>query len=261
VARRVLRRWAGRAMTATIAPAGDLDGVIKRADARWAGRNGDEPAAPEYLKAIVAAVRPLLGQPPGGPVDDVQVQKLLADKQRLADLVDELRKQADTRGKIVERQARELTALKQDLGAADVDARRRVDAAAEAMQAPLKAAQDEADKLRQALVLRTQELDEAREKLQARSAIIERREADVAQLHGTVDELRAKLTAVEQAKPPHQHRYVVDAPTTEPRPCECGQPYPRAAIATEAVEPSPPEPWAELFGQIRDEAKKAGWKA
>jgi hypothetical protein len=241
-------------MTATIA-ASDLDGVVKRADDRWARRQGDEPASPEYLEVIVNAVRPLLGQPVTGPVDDVQVkQQLLADKQRLADLVDELRKQADARGKIVERQARELTALKQDLGAAGVDARRRVDAAAEAMQAPLKAAQDEVDRL----TALTTELSST---VKARGAIIERREADVAQLHGTVDELRAKLTAVEQAKPPHQHRYVVDAPGTEPRPCACGQSYPRAAIATEDVEPSAPEPWAELFGQIRDEAKKAGWKA
>jgi DNA repair exonuclease SbcCD ATPase subunit len=247
-------------MTATIAPA-DLDDVVRRADDRWARRHGDEPAAPEYLQQIIAAVRPLLGQPPAGPVDDVQVQQLLDDKQRLGDLVAELRKQAETRGQVVERQARQVAALRKDLDAADAEARRRVDAAAEVLRTQLdetraKLAAAGADVER--LTAHTAELDR---QVQASTAIIERRDADVAQLHATVDEQRAQLAAAERAKPPHHHRYAVDAPGTEPRPCQCGQPYPRAAIVTEDVEPSAPEPWAELLGRIRAEAKKAGWKS
>jgi septal ring factor EnvC (AmiA/AmiB activator) len=230
-------------MTATIATAADLDGVIRRADARWAGRHGDEPALPEYLTVLADAVRPLLGHPPAGPGDDGQAQQLLADNQRLQDLVDELRRHVDARDRTIDRQKTTVEQAKAELA----NARR-------AAAAKLAAADAEIERL----TARTAELDG---QLQARAAIIARRDADITQLHAAVDELRAKLTAVEQAKPPHQHRYPVDAPGTEPRPCACGQPYPRTAIVTEVVKPSPPEPWASLLGQIRAEARKAGWTA
>jgi hypothetical protein len=246
-------------MTATIAAA-DLDGVVKRADDRWARRQGDEPASPEYLEVIVNAVRPLLGQPAAAPVDDGQLRQLLDDKQRLGDLAGELRKQADSRAKVIDGQGREITVLRKQVAESTASLEERV-SAFKLLEKDLAAACEQlaaAGADVEHLTALTAELSST---VKARGAIIERREADVAQLHGTVDELRAKLTAVEQAEPPHQHRYVVDAPGTEPRPCACGQSYPRAAIATEDVEPSAPEPWAELFGQIRDEAKKAGWKA
>lgn len=149
-------------MTATIAPAADLDGVIRRADSRWARRHGDEPAAPEYLKQIIDAVRPLLGQPAAAPADDSQLDQLLFDKQRLQDLVDELRKHVAARDKTLDRQARELAALKQDLATAEEDTRRRVTAAAATLEIPLKTAQDKVTELYVALKLRTKELDEAR---------------------------------------------------------------------------------------------------
>lgn len=158
-------------MTATIAAA-DLDVAVRRADDRWARRHGDEPAAPEYLKQITDAVRPLLTQPVAAPSDDSRVKQLLFDKQRLQDLVDELRKHVAARDKALDRQAREIAALKQDLATAEEDTRRRVTAAAATLEAPLKAARDEVDKLRQALTLRTTELDVARaERDTARSRV------------------------------------------------------------------------------------------
>jgi len=245
-------------MTATIAPA-DLDGVIRRADARWASRHGDEPAAPAYLQQIIAAVRPLLGQPPAGPVDDVQVKQLLADKQRLEDLADELRKQADSRAKVIDGRRREIAELHKQVAERTASLEERV-AAFKLLEKDLAAAREQLAAAGADVERLTAHVTELDSQVQARGAIIERRDADVAQLHTTVDELRAKLAA-EQATPAHHHRYVVEAPGTEPRPCECGQPYPRAVIVTEAVEPSAPEPWAELLGRIRDEAKKAGWKS
>jgi len=265
-------------VTTTITPA-DLDDVVRRADDRWARRHGDEPAAPEYLQQIIDAVRLLLGQP--APADDVQVRQLLADKQRLTDLVEELRKQADTRGKVVERQVREIAALKKDLESADADARRRVDVAAATMEEPLRVAEKEANRLREALVLRTQELDDARaqlrnrpaadptrEKLVAAAAEVTTREklaaagADVERLTGEVARLTEQLAAREV--PEHSCLYPIAEPGAEPGPCEmCQRPYPRSADAYELEDDVPPtvEPWAALFGQIRDEAKKAGWKA
>jgi len=267
-------------MTATIAAA-DVDVTVKRADGRWASRNGDEPASPDYLKHMADAVRPLLGQPPAGPVDDVQVKQLLADKERLDDLVDELRKQADTRGATIDRQARQIQDLRRDLDAADAEARRRVDAAASTMEEPLRVAEKEANRLREALVLRTQELDDARaqlrnrpaadptrEKLVAAAAEVTTREklaaagADVERLTAEVARLTERLAAREI--PEHSCLYPIAEPAAEPGPCEvCQRPYPRSADAYELEDDVPPtvEPWAALFGQIRAEAEKAGWKA
>ncbi|MFB9687675.1 hypothetical protein [Amycolatopsis plumensis] len=239
-------------MTTTLAPA-DLDDVVRRADDRWARRHGDEPAAPGYLKQITDAVRPLLGQAPAGPVDGGQVQQLLDDKQRLGELIAELRKTAETRGKVIERQ-------KADLAARDKSLEERT-AAFKLLEKDLTAAREKLAAAGADVERLTAHVTELEKQVQARGAIIERRDADAEQLHATVDELRAKLAAAEQAKPPHQHRYAVDAPGTEPRACECGHPYPRAVVPTEPVPPSPPEPWAKLLDQIRAEAKKAGWKS
>ncbi|RSD21974.1 hypothetical protein [Amycolatopsis eburnea] len=230
-------------MTATLAPAADLEGVVRRADDRWARRHGDEPAAPEYLRQIVDAVRPLLGQPVAAPADGDQVQQLRDDKQRLGDLVAELRKDVEARDRTIDSQKATVEQAKAELASA-----RR------AAAAKLAAADADVERL-------TAQVTELDTQVQARGAIIERRDADIAQLHANVDELRRKLDAAEQATPPHQHRYLVDAPGTEPQACECGHPYPRAVVPTEPVKPSPPEPWAKLFGQIRAEAKTAGWKA
>jgi hypothetical protein len=232
-------------MTATIAAA-DVDVTVKRADARWASRNGDEPASPDYLKHMADAVRPLLGQP-GGQVDDVQVKQLLADKQRLGDLVDELRKHVDARDRTLDRQKSALEQVKAELAGAN----RAADSTA--LREKLAAAGADVERL-------TTLTNELENQVKARGSIIERRETELAQERGVIDELRRQLAAVEQPAP-HHHRYPVDAPGSTPRPCECGQPYPRTAVVTAVVKPSAPEPWADLFGQIRDEAKKAGWKA
>lgn len=234
-------------MTATLAPT-DLDDVVRRADDRWARRHGDEPAAPEYLQQIVAAVRPLLGQPPAGPVDDVQVKQLLFDKQRLQDLVDELRKHVDARDRTIDRQKSALEQVKAELAGAN----RAADSTA--LREKLAAAGADIERL----TTLTTELDK---QVQARGSIIERRENELALQRRTADKIRADLAAAQQRAETHHHQYVVDAPGTEPKACECGQPYPRTTIAVEDVKPSPPEPWAELFGQIRAEAKKAGWKS
>lgn len=157
-------------MTATITPV-DLDGVVKRADARWAGRQGDEPAAPEYLKVLADAVRPLLGQPPAGPVDDVQVQQLLDDKQRLGDLVAELRATTETRGKVIQQQKAALDQLKAELAGAN----RAADTSA----------------LREKLAAAGADVERLATLAAERASIIDRQNVELAEQRTAADEARA----------------------------------------------------------------------
>jgi DNA repair exonuclease SbcCD ATPase subunit len=273
-------------VTATVARP-DLVDVLKRADGQYAKRAGDDPAIPEYLTALATAVRPLLGQPAAGPVDDVQVKQLLDDKQRLGDLAGELRKQAESRAKVIDGQTREIADLKRQLDAADEDTRRRIDAAVGALETPLRTAQDDADKLRQALTLRTQELDEARaERDTARAQLRDKPGPDLAavgQLQTENSELADQLAqaqgqlslanrslelanrtldeiADEEPAAAHVHHYPVDGPGEEAQPCVCGQPYPRSYAHAEFEDIVPDvEPWGDLFGRIRDQVGEAGW--
>lgn len=227
-------------MTATIA-ALDVDVTVKRADGRWASRNGDEPASPDYLKHMADAVRPLLGQP-AGPVDDIHVQQLLADKQRLDDLVTELRKHVTARDKTIERQNGDAARLKSERD----EARAERDTA----RAQLR---DRPTDTHGKLVAAAAEVT-TREKLATSAAEVERLTAEVARLN--------QLLAAREI-PEHSCLYPLAEPGAEPGPCEvCERPYPRSADAYELEDVEPTvEPWAALFGQIRDEAKKAGWKA
>lgn len=267
-------------MTATVATA-DVDSVVKRADTLFARKRGDDPAPPEYVKAIADAVRPLLGQPVAAPVDDVQVKQLLADKQRLDDLAGELRKQADSRAKVIDRQVREIADLKQQLATADEDARRRIDAAVGAMETPLRAAQDEVEKLRHALTLRTTEVDEARaERDTARAQLRDKPAGADGQLQAENAELADQLAQAQEqlantrrnlelanrtldeiadeqeSQPAHAHQYPVDLATGQRGPCSCRKPWIRDLAEGEEVVPDV-EPLDQLFARIRNELGEA----
>lgn len=273
-------------MTATVPKIPDPLVVLKRAER---AATGEEPGDLSHLADAVRTqiVEPLTAG--GAPVvDDVQVKQLLADKQRLEGVVAELRKTATARDKGAEAQAREVADLKRQLDAADEDTRRRIDAAVSALETPLRAAQDEVDKLRAALTLRTQELDEvraerdtARAQLRDRptpgvdASLLDQAQRDNARLADELACARRDLTyannlldeiADDEASHPaavHRCSHVVTEPGAEPAPCECGKPWPRSADAytVEDEQNIDVEPWAEVFDQIRAEAAEAGWTA
>lgn len=259
----------------------DVLDVLKRTDGQFARRSGDDPATPEYLKKLADAVRPLVvnGKPaPALPaVDDVQVKTLLADKQRLEDVAVELRKQAESRGKVVDAQKREIAELKQRLAAADADTKRRIDAAVGAITTATGAVGGKVEELRAQLAAKDRETNEARaERDTARAQL---RDAE-AQPHGGVELMQSDLArlanelaaaqrdrdaanrtldeiADEQAARPdetHACRWPLAEPGTEPGPCACGKPWPRSAALFEVEEVVPDvDPWADLFGRIRGE--------
>ncbi|MEV4052998.1 hypothetical protein AB0J55_17580 [Amycolatopsis sp. NPDC049688] len=218
-------------MTATVTPVADLDGVIHRADARWARRHGDEPAAPEYLKQIVDAVRPLLDQPTAGP--DVQAAP--------AEDTEALREQLAAVQAEVDRLYAALAAQAKELGQARAELRNR----------------PPADVVHQRLTAAAGDVT-LREKLAAAAGDVERLTAEVTRLQ----EQLADQDDVALAE--HTCLYPIAEPGAEPGPCDvCRRPYPRSADAYELEEELPPdvEPWAALFGRIRDEAAEAGWTA
>lgn len=271
-------------MTATMphADALDVDGLFKRIDARYARKAGDDPAPAAYIKAFADAIRPHLGQP-AAPADDAQTKALRADNGRLSDLAEELRKQADTRGNVIDRQAREIADLKRQLDAADEDTRGRIDAAVTAMETPLKAAHDEIEKLRHALTLRTTEIDEARAERDTARAQLRDRPAgadstaggqlqtenaeladQLAQIQEQLSLARRDLTAAnrtldeiadeESSRPvvAHRHEYEVDPRTGEHKPCRCDKPWIRDLEDGDEVVPDV-EPLDALFDRIRAE--------
>ncbi|MGW4525138.1 hypothetical protein [Amycolatopsis sp. NPDC004378] len=90
-------------MTATVA-APTIDSVLKRTDAQWARRFGDDPAPPEYLAAHAAALRPLLEQNGGPGVDAEEVARL--------------RSESDARGRIIAQRDATIEGLKERLAKA-----------------------------------------------------------------------------------------------------------------------------------------------
>lgn len=282
-------------MTATVAKIPDPLTVLTRAERK---ATGEEPGDLGHLAEAVRTqiIMPLTAG--GTPVvDDVRVKQLLADKQRLDDLVIELRKMAETRGNVIERQTREIaelkksaSELKQHLATANSDTQRRIDAAVGAVTESWATRGDEVDKLRHAMKLRTTELDEARAERDTLAAQLRDKPAApdlaaVGQLQTENAELADQLAqaqeqlattrrdlelanrtldeiADEEPAAAHVHHYPVPGPGEEARPCVCGQPYPRSYADAEFEEVVPDvEPWGDLFGRIRDQVAEAGWTA
>jgi len=264
----------------------DVLAVLKRTDGQFARRSGDDPAAPDYLKALADAVQPLLvnGKPATAKpaVDDVQVKQLLADKERLEEVTAGLRRDLAARGKGTEAQAREIAELKAKLAAADEDTRRRIDAAVAAIKGTADAMAAKVDELRKALTLRTAELDDARaERDTARAqlrdrpaagvdaSVLDQAQRDNARLADELAQTRHNLElanrtldeiADEEAGRPaavHRHRYELAAPGEIPEDCECGQPWIRDLVEEEDEVVPDVEPWAALFDRIRDEWPEA----
>ncbi|MEA5366054.1 hypothetical protein VA596_41455 [Amycolatopsis sp., V23-08] len=297
-------------MTATVS-APTLDSVLKRADGQYAKRAGDDPAPPEYLAALATALHPLLEQTsaPGPGVDLAELARLRSESdargriiaQRdatIEGLTERLAKarQAGTAG--VERTnrereslTREVAELKQKLDAAEEDTRCRIDAAVRAITAASAGSGEETDRLREALVLRTAELDEARaerdtaraqlrdrpapgtvrEKLVSAAADVTVREKldaaadqvaqlteqlaaanrDLALANRTLDEIADEQ--LNHQAGPHRHQFELDLATGKHDDCECGQPWIRDLVEDdEPVEPDI-EPLDQLFARIRDE--------
>lgn len=260
-------------MTATVLKIPDPLVVLRRAEQK---HTGEEPGDLDHLaEAVRTQIMAPLTAGDRPVVDDVQVKQLRADKERLEGVVAESRALAVSRGKTVDAQAREIAELKRQLAAADEDTRRRIDAAVAALETPLRAAQDEITRLRKALELRTQELDEVRQQPApgVDASVLEQAQRDNARLADQLAKAEEQLSlarrdlelanrtldeiADEEADRPaaaqHRHQYEVDPATGEHHPCGCGQPWIRDLVDDgEPVEPDV-EPWAELFGRIRDE--------
>jgi hypothetical protein len=245
-------------VTATMphADAVDIDGLFKRIDARYARKAGDDPAPAAYIKAFADAIRPHLGQSVAAPVDDVQVKQLLADKQRLSDLAEELRKQAETRGGVIDRQVHEIAELKKwasELKHHVDEARAERDTArAQLRDRPID------DTVRQKLaaaaadVTVKEKLAAAAEQVAQLTEQLAAANRDLALANRTLDEI-ADEEANRPDAGPHRHLYELDPATGQHKPCECKQPWIRGLV--DEGEPVVPdvEPLDQLFARIRSE--------
>lgn len=265
-------------MTATAAPPADVTSVVRRADTLYAKRFGDDPAPPEYVKAIADAVRPLLGQPGAAPAKvDGQAKALAEDNARLEEIVAELRRQIGVGDKAMDKLAREITnlktqngALETKLGEAVEDTKRRVDAAVNAIQTVVTTLRDEAEKYHQKLAAKDREINEARAERDTATAQL--RDRPAAAPSGELEQLRTDnarllrdLTAAnrtldeiadeEADAPAHIHHYPAPGPGQPLQPCACKQPYPRDPASFEVADEEVPdvEPWSAVIGQVRGE--------
>lgn len=263
-------------MTATVAAPADVNSVVRRADTLYAKRFGDDPAPPEYVKAIADAVRPLLGQPVAAPAKvDGQAKMLAEDNARLEEIVAELRRQIGVGDKAMDKLAREITNLKKQNGAlekllaeAEEDTKRRIDAAVGAIQTATSAMGGKAEELRAQLTAAARELNETRaardtaeaqlrEQGQAGNVRLAEQLAaarrDLAAANRTLDEIADEEE--KQVPPaPHVHHYPAPGPGQPLQPCACGYTYPREPSfeGEETVGPDP-EPWSAVIGQVRGE--------
>jgi hypothetical protein len=247
-------------MTATVAKIPDPLTVLTRAERK---ATGEEPGDLGHLAEAVRTqiIMPLTAHGTPDVVDDVRVKQLLADKQRLGDLAEELRKQADSRGKIIDGQVRELAALKKQLD--------ELGHALAAKDGEINEARAERDTARAQLrdksaapdlaavgQLQSENAELADQLAQAQEQLVTTRR-DLELANRTLDEI-----ADEEPAAAHVHHYPVPGPGEEARPCACGQPYPRSYADAEFEEVVPDiEPWGDLFGRIRDQVAEAGWTA
>ncbi|HET6290472.1 MAG TPA: hypothetical protein VFG15_27460 [Amycolatopsis sp.] len=219
----------------------DVLDVLKRADSRYVRNTPDDPAAPEYLKALADSVRPLVvnGKPAAAlpVVDEEQMQKLQVDKRRLDARVTELRSMVATRDGSLDKLKSTVEALKIDLVQ---------------LKTELNEARAERDTARGQLRDAEARPNGGVELLQADNA---RLANDLAAAQRDLANANATLDAIadEQAAAVHVCQWPVAEPGTEPGPCACGKPWPRSAgVETEEIVPDV-EPWDALFGQIRGE--------
>jgi hypothetical protein len=224
-------------MTATLPKIPDPLVVLRRAEQKHTGEEaGDLDHLADAVRVQIITPLTAGGRP---VVDDVQVKQLLADKQRLEDVVADLRKQVVGHGKTVERQTRELHELKNDLD----EARAARDTAVAQLRDRPAAGVD-------ASVLDQAQRDNAR---LADELAQTRRNLELA--NRTLDEI-----ADEDASRPavaHRHEYEVDPRTGEHWPCPCGKPWIRDLIHDDEPVVPDVEPWDALFDRIRAELGEA----
>jgi hypothetical protein len=225
-------------VTATVTKPADPLVVLRRAEQK---HTGEEPGDLNHLADAVRVhiVEPLLAGATG-PVDDAQVKQLQFDKQRLDDLVTELRKHVTARDKTIDRQVQQVTDLKHQLDEARAERDTATAQLREQGPAPDGAlAQAQADNARLA-----DELACARR--------------DLRWANKALDEI-----ADDEASRPaivHVHQHLTAGPGEFPENCACGHPWPRNPTDDEPEEVVPDvEPWGDLFGQIRSEL--GGWSA
>lgn len=200
----------------------ELVAALRRAAKRYAARFDDEPITEDLIEQLAAAVGPLLEQT-GDPGADP------AELQRLGDLVTELRKTAETRARVIERQKGDLERKATATGEA---AQLRVDNARLADE--LKASQDRIREL-------AEQLAEQGERLGA----------ELEQARGAVAEKTQLLRELDEQ---HRHLYPWDDPAQPPGPCECGKPHPlsQPRPVPPAPEPAPPDPWERIRNDLKD---------
>jgi ABC-type transporter Mla subunit MlaD len=238
-------------MTATVID--DVAKVLERADGRWARRQGDEPAVQDYLDVLANAVRTQLGTQLGAPVagggavvvDDVAVKQLRADKERLDDLVTELRRHVDGAD-------RNAARLKAKLDAAPTaegldEARTQRDTA----RGQLADAEADNSRLADQLATTRRDAAEKRARLEETIRILD---AQLAELRAAAEKTLEEIAAADAV---HTHQYESLGPGQIPLDCECGQPYPRGRRAPVPAGKPDVDPWGDLFGRIRGEL--AGW--
>ncbi len=209
-------------MTAVAAPA-DLTATVKRADKRYADKVGDDPAPSEYVTAIVNAVKPLLGAP--DPAVLGELAELRAAKDRRDALLEELRKTADSRARVIDGQKAELATISAAANGAAAEAERHRIANGRLAE-DLAAARDRAERL-------DAELGAARAALQEKQRLV-----------------REQAARLER----HRHDYPWPDPSRPPQACECGHPWPLTKPRPAPPVPSPEvvDPWDRIRSELKD---------
>lgn len=227
-------------MTATVV-APTLDSVLKRADAQYARRSGDDPASPEYLAVLAKAARPLLEQ--GAPAEPgVDLEELTR-----------LREESAARGRLLEERGdKGDKALREKLVAAAADIE-RLNARVTELLRDGDGARADGERLADEVAELKQLLAREAERLAAVTR-------DLSAANRTLDEIADEERA-QPAAAPHRHRYPLDETSGKPLPCECKQLHPHdpAAYEVEDVEPDA-EPLAALLSRIGAELTEAGWQ-
>lgn len=126
--------------------------------------------------------------------------------------------------------------------AADVEVQRLTDLVAEFRKRD-EAASRSIERLRDTIGRLTDEVTVLRRQRDEARNELEQQGNDLTGAHAALDGIAAE----------HHHLYEWRSPDTEPEPCSCGLLYPRfnRRGVPAGPPPSAPEPFAELFGQVR----------
>jgi hypothetical protein len=203
-------------MTATV-EVPDVAKLLEVTDRRFTKRAGDDPAPPEYIGVLAQAVQQhiatLLPAAGGGAVDTTEVDRLRAE-------LGVVTRERDTHARALEKQAAPLKSMQQAVT--------KTNGEIAELQAKLAAAEQTAATLR------------AEESAVLKAALADRDEA-----RRLLEEKPAAVTLG------HQHRYEWPGPKTAPKRCSCDKEYPRGLIRRETGKASAPEPFDDLFANIR----------